>query len=215
MKINFLGDSITSGGGAGCVGNSYVSRVAELTGHEVRRYGAGGTRIAKQTVPSETAAFDEDFQKRALEMEKDADLVFIFGGTNDYGHGDAPLGTFMSKDPYTFYGGLRCLLEYLISTYGVEKLCFITPLHRYNEDDPHGENGMKKQAVAPLSRYVEIIREVTAYYGVALLDLYAENFLPIPTSDKGDAFTADGLHPNAEGHLRLAKRIVTYIENKE
>jgi lysophospholipase L1-like esterase len=106
-------------------------------------------------------------------------------------------------------------LEYLISVYGVEKLCFITPLHRFNEQDLKGENGQKPQAVATLAKYVEIIREVTAFYKVSLLDLYAENFLPLPTSNKGDEFTADGLHPNANGHLRLAKRIATYLADKE
>ena len=67
-----------------------------------------------------------------------------------------------------------------------------------------------------LSKYKwDIIREVTAYYKVALLDLYAENFLPLPTTDKGDEYTADGLHPNANGHLRLAQRIVKYLADKE
>lgn len=211
MKINFLGDSITSGGGAGSVEKSYVSVVERLTGYEVRRYGAGGTRIAKQRVPSLVADYDEDFQKRALEMEQDADFVFVFGGTNDYGHGDAPIGSFDNKDPYTFYGGLRCLLEYLLRVYGREKLCFITPLHRYKEEDPKGEKGQKPQAVAPLSRYVQIIREVTAYYGITLMDLYGENFFPVPTTDKGDEFTVDGIHPNADGHARLAERIVRYL----
>lgn len=211
MKINFLGDSITAGGGAGSLEKSYVSVVEKLTGYEVRRYGEGGTRIAKQTVPSSVLTYDEDFIKRAKKMNEDADFVFVFGGTNDYGHGDAPLGRFEDKNPYTFYGALRTLLEYLIAVYGKEKLCFITPLHRYLEDDPRGEGGGKRVPVAPLSRYVEIIREVTGFYGVALMDLYAENFLPVPTTDKGDEYTADGLHPNAAGHERLAKRIVRYI----
>ena len=211
MKINFLGDSITSGGGAGCLEKSYVSVVERLTGYEVRRYGEGGTRIAKQTVPSDVLTYDEDFIKRAKKMDKDADFVFVFGGTNDYGHGDAPLGCLEDKNPYTFYGALRTLLEYLISVYGKEKLCFITPLHRYLEEDPKGECGRKKAPIAPLSRYVEIIREVTSFYDVILLDLFAENFLPVPKTDKGDEYTADGVHPNARGHELLAKRIVQYI----
>ena len=213
MKIKFLGDSITSGGGAGCVENSFVSQFAQMTGYEVRRYGAGGTRIAKQIVPSAVAAYDEDFQKRALLMDRDADFVFVFGGTNDYGHGDAPLGDMQSKDPYTFYGALHTLISYLIGVYGREKLCFITPLHRYQEDNPKGEKGEKKETVAPLSRYVEIIREVTTHYGVALMDLYAENFIPVPKTDKGDEYTADGLHPNAKGHRRLAERVVAWLKN--
>jgi lysophospholipase L1-like esterase len=214
MKINFLGDSITSGGGAGSVEKSYVSVFERITGYEVRRYGAGGTRIAKQRTPSPVATWDRDFQERALTMEKDADFVFVFGGTNDYGHGDAPLGSFDDKDPYTFYGGLRCLIEYLLGVYGKEKLCFITPLPRYMEDDAKGENGGKPHEVAPLSKYVEIIREVTSAYGIAVLDLYAEQFFPRPTTDKGDDYTADGLHPNAEGHARLAERIARYLKEK-
>ena len=35
-------------------------------------------------------------------MDSDADVVVVFGGTNDFGHGDAKLGTFESRDPYTF-----------------------------------------------------------------------------------------------------------------
>ena len=214
MKINFLGDSITAGGGAGSIEKSYVSVFERITGYEVRRYGAGGTRIAKQRTPSPVAAWDRDFQERALEMEKDADYVFVFGGTNDYGHGDAPLGSFEDRDGYTFYGALRYLIEYLVGVYGKEKLCFITPLPRYREDDPKGENGGKPHAVAPLSKYVEIIREVTARYGIALLDLYAEKFFPLPSTDKGDDYKADGFHTNAEGHARLAERIARYLKER-
>ena len=61
MKINFLGDSITQGAGASCVATQYVSLVGEMLACEARNYGEGGTRIAKQTVPSELAIFDRDF----------------------------------------------------------------------------------------------------------------------------------------------------------
>ena len=61
MKVNFLGDSITYGAGAGGVENSYVSVFERITGYEVRRYGVSGTRIAKQRTPSPFAAWDEDF----------------------------------------------------------------------------------------------------------------------------------------------------------
>jgi lysophospholipase L1-like esterase len=214
MKVNFLGDSITYGAGAGGVENSYVSVFERITGYEVRRYGVSGTRIAKQRTPSPFAAWDEDFPLRALAMDKDADFVFVFGGTNDYGHGDAPLGSFEDKDPYTFYGGLHRLFEYLVGVYGVGKLCFITPLPRFAEEDPKGENGEKPNAVAPLSRYVEIIREVATHYGVPLLDLYAEQFFPRPTTNTGDEYTTDGLHPNAKGHAMLAERIAQYLQER-
>ncbi len=212
MKINVLGDSITSGGGAGGIEKGYVSILAKLTGFDVKPYGLGGTRIARQTLPSQVIARDNDFQKRALDMDKDADFVLVFGGTNDYGHGDAEIGNFNDKNPYTFYGGLRNLLEYLISIYGKDKIAFITPLRRYDEDNPYGENGGKIKPIAPLKKYVEVIREVSNHYRIYLLDLYAENFIPLPKTDKGDEYTIDGLHPNVIWHAKLAERITEFFK---
>ncbi len=214
MKICFLGDSITAGGCSDGIENCYFFLVGKTLGVEARGFGQGGTRIAKQRSPSVEAVYDEDFQKRALAMDKDADFVFVFGGTNDYGHGDAPIGEFSDKNPYTFYGGLRTLVEYMVGVYGKEKLCFITPLHRYDEQNVHGERGEKPVPSLPLSGYVEIIKEVTVYYGVDCLDLYTPPLFPAPTTDKGDEYTADGLHPNRKGHALLAARICEYVKGK-
>lgn len=214
MKINVLGDSITSGGGAGGIEKGFIGVLRNITTHEIRAYGLGGTRIARQTIPSAIPTRDNDFQMRALEMEKDADYVLVFGGTNDYGHGDAKLGSFNDCSPYTFYGALHCLAKYLVETYGKEKVCFLTPLHRFNEDDPWGDVGVKKEAVAPLSKYVDAIKEIVEAYGFDLLDLYGENFIPIPSTDLGDEYTIDGLHPNVKWHAKLAERIAVYLTEK-
>lgn len=88
MKIAFLGDSITYGGCATKPEYIYTYRVGKALGCDVDAYGVIGTRLARQTVPSATPSFDEDFLTRAEKMG-DADFVFVFGGTNDYGHGDA------------------------------------------------------------------------------------------------------------------------------
>ena len=91
MKINFLGDSITRGAGASVYEKSYVESVGKILGCEVYNYGVGGTRIATQKVTFEDTMYDEHFMLRAVKME-DSDFVFVFGGTNDYGHGDAMFG---------------------------------------------------------------------------------------------------------------------------
>ena len=44
-----------------------------------------------------------------------------------------------------------------------------------------------------------------------LLDLYAEQFFPCPTTNTGDEYTTDGLHPNAKGHALIAERIARYL----
>lgn len=87
-----------------------MSVFGALSGAEVKNYGIGGTRIARQREKSEEEKFDQDFVKRADEMEEGADAVVVFGGTNDFGHGDAAIGDFDSRDVYTFYGGHACAL---------------------------------------------------------------------------------------------------------
>ena len=103
-KINFLGDSITEGHGTSAKDKIYWSLIGKNEGATVRGYGIGGTRFAKQTKPSENPLFDLDFCTRAVEMDPDADIVVVFGGTNDYGHGDAPIGTPADRTNDTFYG---------------------------------------------------------------------------------------------------------------
>ena len=213
MKINFLGDSITEGACASTNDKRYSTLVCKMLGAEERNYGIGGTRIAKQKNPKEGVwEDDKDFITRAPIMDKDADFVFIFGGTNDYGHGDVPLGTMDDDTEYTFYGALKQLVEYLLSVYGKEKLCFILPIHRYNEDNPYGE-GNKAIAGAPLSAYVQAEIEVFERYGVSYLNF--NNLFPIPKVNSGDDLTKDGLHPNDKGHDLLAKQIVKYFQDRQ
>ena len=48
---------------------------------------------------------------RVDDMIPDADIVVVFGGTNDFGHGDIPFGTLGDNTKYTFYGGLDYLIK--------------------------------------------------------------------------------------------------------
>lgn len=68
----------------------------------MRNYGIGGTRIARQNAADE---FEKrgNFCDRMRNME-DSDVMVVFGGTNDFGHGDAPMGEFSDRDDRTFYG---------------------------------------------------------------------------------------------------------------
>ena len=127
-KIVFLGDSITQGAGATKEENVYLEVCAKKLGAKAVNFGVGGTRIAPQITPSAEAFCDEYFLLRAKKMDKDADLVVVFGGTNDFGHGDAPFGRIGDKDPATFCGAYDALIEYLMATYGKEKLIIVYPL---------------------------------------------------------------------------------------
>lgn len=104
--INFLGDSITEGVGVSDINNNrYDNRLKSLLGlKKVNNYGIGGTRIAHQYFPSEKPRYDLCFCGSAYNMDKGADVIVVYGGVNDYIHGDACFGKLKDKTPATFCG---------------------------------------------------------------------------------------------------------------
>ena len=210
MKINFLGDSITQGAGAERPENMYTTLVSVYFKAEECNYGIGGTRIAKQIKPTNNPD-DDVFMCRAVKLPRDADFTFVFGGTNDYGHGDAKLGTFNDRDDYTFYGAFHNLVAYMVGAFAKDKLCFILPIPRFNQDSPYGD-GSKDEPIAPMSVYIEAEKEVLAYYGVEYLDLSGLFYIP-ENAEYGELF-CDGLHPNPKGHRVLADCLIEYLKQR-
>ena len=165
-KINFLGDSITEGCCATSPEKGYVDvmkRKYRLT--EARNYGIGGTRIARQRIPSGEPKFDQDFCGRFSEMNPDADIIVVFGGTNDHGHGDAPMGTETDRTPDTFIGACHFLFSRLPNQFPGAIIVVLTPLHRMGENIPKGERGWLHDIVNAESvevRKIEGIRKTPA-----------------------------------------------------
>lgn len=208
-KINFLGDSITEGVGASCPENNYVSVFGRISGAQVRNYGIGGTRIAKQRSKSDSEKWDMDFVGRVEDMDADADIVVVFGGTNDFGHGDSKIGDFESRDEYTFYGAMHSLCIKLINKYPNSEIIFMTPLHRLGEDDDVNGIGLRNQR--NLAGYVDIIKEVAAYYGLPVLDLFSTSGLQPKVDIIKELYMPDGLHPSDRGAERIARRLYSFI----
>lgn len=200
-KINFLGDSITEGAGASLYENCYVEVMKrEYALAAARNYGIGGTRIARQRIPSMEPKFDRDFCSRVAEMDGDADFVVVFGGTNDHGHGDAPLGGRQDRTPDTFIGACHCLYAALKETFSCP-IVVLTPLHRVEETRADG---------ITLEDYVNLIRRIAPQYGLPVLDLYETSAICTATLPR---LTVDGLHPNDEGHAILAREIGAFLQN--
>ena len=208
-KINFLGDSITEGAGTSSHDKMFTMLIEREYGAICQNYGIGGTRIARQKTPTEEK-WDRDFISRVPEMDNDADIVVVFGGTNDFGHGDAPLGTMSDRTPYTFYGALHCLYTALTEKYPDVPVVILTPLHRLNEDSPKGDN--KPEPVGTLKEYVNIIREVAEYYSLPVLDLFKESGLQPKIPIIQQKYIPDGLHPNDDGNAILAHKIARFLE---
>lgn len=210
-KINFLGDSITEGVGTSAPAFRYVDRIKEMLSlAEARNYGVSGSRIARQIGLTVFEGSERDFCMRAEEMSLDADAVVVFGGTNDYGHGNAPLGKMSDRTVYSFYGALHVLMEMLAVRYVGKPVFIATPLHRGRDTDPSKHaNCISKNET--LIDFVNAIKEVAAYYGFPVIDLYATSGIQPNVPAVCAALCPDGLHPNDEGNRLLAERIANFI----
>lgn len=211
-KIAFLGDSITEGCGASAPEHFYWNVIARETGASCYGYGIGGTRIAPQRTPSAEPIWDRNFISRVNDMIPDADVVVVFGGTNDFGHGDAPFGKIDDRRSDTFCGAMRELLETLIVRYPTAQLVVMTPMHRLNEKiDDYNEWGLRNDH--SLRDYADAILEISADYGIPVLDLYRVSGIQPAIAAQQTQYMPDGLHPNDAGNRRIADRLIGFLKS--
>ncbi|MBR5459542.1 MAG: SGNH/GDSL hydrolase family protein [Clostridia bacterium] len=206
-KVCFLGDSITAGNCTTCMDKRFHQIIAKKYNLAYAiPYGVPGTRIARQTVPTvhETPS-DLTYEIRAEIMPRDAEVIVVFGGTNDYGYGDAVFGNvddINDDNIYSFCGGLNSLMNRLERDFPNAQKIFLTPIHRKDENSPSRPEGKI------LADYAAAIKSICEKRGYPVIDLFSIN--PIDAWD--GALMPDGLHPNDAGHAILAEVIATEIE---
>ena len=218
FKINFLGDSITEGAGVADQANRYDNRLARMCDLAANNnYGISGSRLAHQTHPSEKPRYDLCFCGRAYDMDKSADMVIVYGGVNDYIHGDAPFGKIGDTTPATYCGGVYFLMHYLRETYGDKPIVFMTPARCYlrgQVSDMQPSTHAKKVIPGkPLLAYVEVIQETAKQFDIKVLDLYNDLGVDPHIPEQFEAYTTDGLHFNDEGHALIAQKLKALIES--
>ena len=81
-----------------------------------------------------------------------------------------------------------------------------TPLHRENETEKDMNGHILKE-------YVDVIKEVAAYYGLPVLDLYIKSGMQPAVPIVKERLMPDGLHPSDEGHKILAQRVKGFLES--
>ena len=209
-KIAFLGDSITEGYGASCVENTYWNLIGRQTGAEVFGYGIGGTTIARRQKPLDVPNPNKYFGSRAGAMIPDADVIVIFGGTNDFGGSDPAMGTMEDRTDATFYGAYHNLIHLVLNCYPGAKIVIMTPLHRDSEDKgPYNEWGVRLGA--SLRGYVDAIIEIAAFYAIPVLDLFRVSGIQSRVPELKERYIPDGLHPNDAGHVRIAEKLIGFL----
>ena len=211
--IAFLGDSITEGHGVkDCENNRYDNRLKKDCGLKaVFNYGIGGTRIAHQFVPSERVVYDLNFCGRAYTIDRSADIIVVFGGTNDYGHGDAPIGSIGDRTPATYCGGVWFLMNLLKTEFSGKTVVFMTPAHRVG-DEMAADYHTKIADAMPLAFYCDVIKETAKQFDIPVIDMFEALGIDPNKQEDLERFAEDGLHFNDEGHGYIANALRRFLE---
>ena len=218
FKVNFLGDSITEGTGVADTANCrYDNRLAKMCAlATTNNYGVSGTRLAHQTIPSPKPRHDLCFCGRVYNMDTTADMVIVYGGVNDYIHGDAPFGEIGDTTPETFCGGVYFLMNYLKENFAGKPIVFMTParcfLHREVDDRIPSTHERKRVAGKALIDYVNVVLETGKQFNIPVLDLYHNLGIDPHNEEDYITYTDDGLHFNDAGHAVIAQRLKDFID---
>ncbi|RGN46637.1 MULTISPECIES: SGNH/GDSL hydrolase family protein [unclassified Bacteroides] len=224
-RVAFLGDSITDKNRIGTK-KCYWEYLAELLGLSPYVYGINGNQmsdILKQA------------QKLLEEQGDNIDAILIFAGTNDYNAG-VPLGEWYTeteietevsgrkmerrkhREPVlsetTFKGRINQALTFLKTHYPTKQIILLTPIHRGYAC--FGDNNIQPDELFPnkigiyVDEYIRTVKEAGNVWAVPVIDLNSVSGL-YPLNDSHVRYfhdeNKDRLHPNADGHYRMAKAL--------
>ena len=131
-------------------------------------------------------------------MDTTADMVVVFGGINDYLHGDAPFGEIGDTAPSTFCGGVYFLMRYLWETYAGKTVIFMTPAHCFYrceiDDLMPSAHERKRTGGKPLRAYVDVILQTAKQFEIPVLNLYEDLGIDPHDPKMCMDYTVDGLH---------------------
>lgn len=156
----------------------------------------------------------------ASTVTQDPDYLTVFFGTNDWQNSDAgntkPLGMFGDTDNTTIAGCVYLCLSQLVSKFYNKRIAVFTPLPR---SDNYGSNAAANARGFTLEQLAKVIKQTADHLSIPCLDLYHESNLPVWVY-AGNQFyftpptggSADGLHPNDEGHKIIARKVQKFLE---
>ena len=203
--INWLGDSITAG--------TFDNKVCSYFGLNENDYGIGGSTIAANSGDTRNS-----MAIRYANMENNADVIVVSGGTNDYQYNWTPFGQLGDNTVDTFYGALDVLCRGLIAKYPNKLVFFTTPIKR-NQGATSSETrpldtaqDVQNSLGKYLSDYAHAIKEVCAKYSIPVCDLYSESYLNPNMTAQAGYFDGAGTHPNNTGTDMMARRVRGFMK---
>lgn len=228
-KVAFLGDSITDSEHIGTEKN-YWQFLEEMLGIEALVYGINGHQWSD--LPGQAEKLKEEEGDRV-------DAIIIFAGTNDY-YADVPLGEWYSCQPQKttvsgpetdtrirrifhmdgscFRGRINMVMNYLKTEFPEQQIILLTPIHRgyarFGDGNIQPEESFPNSLGLYIDDYVQVIKEAANVWAAPVIDLNSiSGLFPLNKSHEryfNDKET-DLLHPNSEGHFRMAKALACQL----
>lgn len=222
-KVAFLGDSITDHSTSA---TNYWGYLELDLGIKPLVYGINGHEMSQIRGQAE---------KLKKEHGDDVDAIFVFAGANDY-FAEIPLGHWYdhtmepslwrrSKEPAprrhptvdgkTFRSRINVAISYIKENFPDAQVIMLTPIHRGFANFFVGDNMQSDESFANprglhIEDYVNVVKEAGGVWSVPVIDMYSECGL-MPSMDVHAKLFRDSkndrLHPNPEGHWRMAEVI--------
>ena len=226
-RVAFFGDSLTDPRNNGSK-KKYWNYLQEMLGITPYIYGVSGRQW--NDIPRQIQALLSDHGR-------DFDAIVILMGTNDYNHG-VKIGQWydekdttvyaavgqpktlvkrryrtMSYDAQTYRGRINIAMKMLKDSFTTKQIVLLTPIHRAifdpNDKNVQPDERIQNSCGEYIDAYVSSVKEAGNVWGVPVIDLNAVSGLyPLINGTTYYHNPHDLLHPNDDGHIRLAKTLV-------
>ena len=244
-KVSFLGDSITAGTGSSTGTSTEGYRWTSMFSRYYARcvennLGNPGTCLCTAT---KNGRESERFITRvSSETIGDSDVIFIWGGTNDFSYDIDAIGDLFAEETITsnnyigtkkrvaptntdaFPGALHELLSTVRTLNPTAKVIYLTIMNRgkwnsgaYSNKRP---SSFEQNANGDwITDYNEAIHKICEFYAVPVIDINSllnQNWAYDDSTSSPQILQSmddDGIHPNNAGHKRIAEIVFNYVIN--
>lgn len=160
-----------------------------------------------------TQYFDSRVEELAQVDFKQADILLIHYGTNDY-HIAREIEGEWEHDPYSFLGALGYAVDVIKARYPDLRMILVTPTYTwYLEQGGTCED--RDFGGGPLEEYVNALIGFAEEKGLEVIDQY-HGLFPDTKPESWSRYTTDGVHLNDMGNELVAEQLIDYfLEQRE